>query len=193
MPSTRLVVARHTEPLDWLSGVRCPVTVYNKGPDAPPGLDALPLPNVGREAHTYLHHIVHNYHALDDYTVFAQGRPFDHCGTFVDQVNRFAEAPTPGFRDFADQVLDWESTCAVCMYQAWVPMAGTYAAVWGHAPPDTPVTFGAGAQFAVSRDRILSRPRDFYARALEVSTHDTPERPTYAAHAFERLWRVMFE
>ena len=36
------------------------------------------LPNRGREAGTWLHHIVSNYDRLADRTVFMQGDPFDH-------------------------------------------------------------------------------------------------------------------
>lgn len=195
MPSTRLVVARYTEPLDWLPDIRCSVTVYNKDSDMPSGVErvVIPLPNLGRESHTYLHHIVHNYNCLDDHTVFAQGRPFDHCRFFVNQVNQFAAAPQPGFHDFADRVLDDYSTCAACKHHSWIPMAQTYEALFGQPAPDTAVCFGAGAQFAVSRDLIRAHPVEFYERALAISSLDTPEHPTHAAHAFERLWRVIFE
>ena len=33
----------------------------------------IPLPNVGRESHTYLTHIVTQYDDLSDYTIFFQG------------------------------------------------------------------------------------------------------------------------
>ena len=71
------VVAHYEEDLHWLrrlpDGVR-PV-VYSKGQ----GTDgAFPLPNVGREAHTYLHHIATCYDKLPEVTGFSQGHPFDH-------------------------------------------------------------------------------------------------------------------
>ena len=87
-PSIALVVARWREDLAWLRRVPPAVAlhVYDKGGDA---ADLLPpplrrrvhlevLPNAGREAHTYLHHLAHRYDRLADLTVFAQGRPFDH-------------------------------------------------------------------------------------------------------------------
>ena len=76
-----LVVARHRENLNWLRRVpkKFRVTIYDKGGHH----DAKhPLPNVGREAHTYLHHIVTRYDDLAELTVFAQGKPFDHVSTF---------------------------------------------------------------------------------------------------------------
>jgi len=58
-----LVVARHREDLNWLRRVpkRFRVTLYDKG--GHPGARH-PLPNIGREAHTYLHHIVTRYDDL---------------------------------------------------------------------------------------------------------------------------------
>ncbi len=53
-----LVVARYAEDLAWLRNIppQIRATVYDKNPnDSHPG--ARQLPNVGREAHTYLHHI----------------------------------------------------------------------------------------------------------------------------------------
>ncbi|MGL1148113.1 hypothetical protein ACSTLH_00765, partial [Vibrio parahaemolyticus] len=37
------------------------------------------LPNVGREAHTWIHHIIERYETLSPYTLFLQGNPLDHC------------------------------------------------------------------------------------------------------------------
>ncbi|RYZ90483.1 MAG: DUF3431 domain-containing protein, partial [Proteobacteria bacterium] len=60
-----LVVARYLEDLAWLRNIppQIRATVYDKNADSPhPG--ALQLPNIGREAHTYLHHIVTRYDEL---------------------------------------------------------------------------------------------------------------------------------
>lgn len=79
-----IVVARYEEDLQWLfpSGKRA--IIYNKGK----ALDAetaakfkavVELPNVGREAHTYLYHIVNKWDTLAKVTIFVQGRINDHC------------------------------------------------------------------------------------------------------------------
>ena len=61
--SLELVVARYAEDLAWLRRVpkEFAVTVYNKGDIIP---DAIALPNIGREAHTYLHHLADHYEDL---------------------------------------------------------------------------------------------------------------------------------
>mmetsp|Transcript_21547 Transcript_21547/g.36716 ORF Transcript_21547/g.36716 Transcript_21547/m.36716 type:complete len:106 (+) Transcript_21547:177-494(+) len=46
--------------------------VYSKNLDKTPD-DAISLPNVGREAHTFLYHIVEKYNYLADWNVFTEG------------------------------------------------------------------------------------------------------------------------
>mmetsp|Transcript_2236 Transcript_2236/g.4092 ORF Transcript_2236/g.4092 Transcript_2236/m.4092 type:complete len:692 (-) Transcript_2236:163-2238(-) len=53
------------------SSATAKVTVYTKSLHSHPK-GAHVLPNVGREGHTYLHHIVNNYDNLADWTVFSQ-------------------------------------------------------------------------------------------------------------------------
>jgi len=82
-PEIGVVVARYREDLAWLRELGLPATVYNKGPELdasalPPGVRVQALPNTGREAHTFLTHIIANYAALPACTVFLQGDPFAH-------------------------------------------------------------------------------------------------------------------
>mmetsp|Transcript_6741 Transcript_6741/g.14718 ORF Transcript_6741/g.14718 Transcript_6741/m.14718 type:complete len:716 (+) Transcript_6741:260-2407(+) len=74
-----IVLAQFDEDLTWSDPYAHVRTVYCKGGFACSN-EAIPLPNVGREGHTYLHHIVHNYDDLASWTVFSQ-----------------AETPTQGY------------------------------------------------------------------------------------------------
>lgn len=58
-----LVVARYTEDVSWAGTFEGEVTIYNKGAalDGVPKADIICLSNVGREAHTFLYHLVHRY------------------------------------------------------------------------------------------------------------------------------------
>lgn len=76
-----LVVARYTEDVSWTSKVSIPVRIYNKGEFLQ---GTYPLPNIGREAHTYLHYIVETYENLPDLVCFTQGNPFDHSPRFLE-------------------------------------------------------------------------------------------------------------
>jgi hypothetical protein len=79
---TDLVIARYDESLLWTKEYSCRKIIYNKGDlltwegDNAPTISI--LPNVGREAHTFLFHIVTNWDNLADWTVFSQGWYRDH-------------------------------------------------------------------------------------------------------------------
>lgn len=80
--SVSIVVSRYNEDLQWLRDplfAKYNIFVYNKGIN-----DAFyktgtitSLPNIGRCDHTYIYHIVQNYHELDDIVVFLPGS----CGS----------------------------------------------------------------------------------------------------------------
>ena len=63
------VVAKYKENIDWTKNLDN-VIIYDKNNST--------LPNVGRESHTYIHHIITNWENLADITVFLQGHPHDH-------------------------------------------------------------------------------------------------------------------
>jgi hypothetical protein len=83
--SIELVIARYNEDILWLNKVKNKIiTVYNKGEDnINKKFKAIPLPNIGRESHTYLTHIINNYDNLADLTIFSQGDPFFHSPDFL--------------------------------------------------------------------------------------------------------------
>ena len=85
-----MVVARYNETLDWLKEKPFhffPYIVYNKGVNSnyykseEKWKEEIGLNNVGRESHSYLYHIVSNYHDLADLTIFLPGS--------VDSLNKY--------------------------------------------------------------------------------------------------------
>jgi len=64
-----LVLAHFNESVGWSDPYASIRTIYCKGSKVP---GCVELENVGREGHTYLHHIVTNYDKLADWTVFSQ-------------------------------------------------------------------------------------------------------------------------
>lgn len=189
-PDIEVVVAHCDEDLAWVrnlpTGVR--VAVYHKGRAAAGGTR---LPNVGREAHTYLHHIVQRYDGLAEVTVFAQGKPFDHVPDFHKLVRRLAggERIADGFR-WLGFVIDRDDLDGSRLFRTWgknqdgrgLDMRGFWRRLWG-APAPTGFTFYPGAHFAASAAQFRRRPRAFYRRARELSAC-FPD----AAHCFERCW-----
>lgn len=192
-----LVVARYTEDLSWLRKrpVNLVVTVYDKSPDASGGEGTVPLPNVGREAHTYLHHIVSRYESLAGWTVFCQGKPFDHAYDFKKTIREYVINPTiiGPFR-WLGHLIDTDDNRGERLFWPWsknedgrgLDLVGFHQALFGTDGPEQ-YTFVLGAQFAVHRDLIRQRPLSFYERALALST-TFPD----AAHCFERSWDRVF-
>jgi hypothetical protein len=68
-----VVMAQHDEDTSWSDILKHVRTLYCKGSQVE---GCIPLANVGREGHSYLHHIVNNYDNLSQWTVFTQaGEP----------------------------------------------------------------------------------------------------------------------
>lgn len=193
-----LVVCRSGEDLAWTKNIPrgVPLTVYDKTP--PPGSpwpDSTPLPNVGREAHAWLHHLVDRYNSLADWTVFAQGHPFDHVPDMHPVIRKLSggEPPPP---DFLWLGFLWETDDARGRptFVNWtknpkrreLDLDGFFQKLWGKAAPEK-VRYVGGGQFVLSRSAAHRRSRDFYERARNLAA-DFPD----AAHAFERTWDRVF-
>lgn len=213
-----LVIARYTEDLNWLRKrpVNLTVTIYDKSPDASGGEASISLPNVGREAHTYLHHLVSRYDSLAEWTVFCQGKPFDHAYDFKktmrdyassglksgagDDISPFSVSFAPnfspelgGFR-WLGHLIDTDDNRGERLFQPWsknedgrgLDMQGFHRALFGNDGPEH-YTFVLGAQFAIHGHVIRQRPLAFYEQALAISA-TFPD----AAHCFERSWDRVF-
>ena len=193
--SIELVVARYLEDLSWLRNIPPQISprVYDKSPTGN-------LPNVGREAHTYLHHICENYGNLADLTIFAQGKPFDHAFDFHKTLRALAATPdgvaaseAPAFR-WLGHIIDTDDENGARLFATWsknngderLDMNGFHRALFGSDGPAT-YTFRLGAQFIASRALIRARSLDFWRRALQISL-DFPD----AAHCYERSWDRVF-
>jgi hypothetical protein len=76
MASYHLVVAKYKEDVRWSENIHPEnLYIYDKSGEK---TQYIPLKNVGRESHTYIHHIVEHYDNLPDFIIFVQGNPFDH-------------------------------------------------------------------------------------------------------------------
>ena len=81
-----IIIARYKENIDWINEIKLypyinNIYVYNKFYQ-----EDYILSNVGREAHTYLYHITHNYDNLNTVNIFLQGNPLDHCPNLLDKI-----------------------------------------------------------------------------------------------------------
>lgn len=216
-PDILAVVARYREDLSWLRALGLPCVVYNKGPELdpallPPGARVETLPNVGREGHTYLTHILSGYGSLPRHTVFLQGDPFAHLAPpdgervspqglrqrILDLAAR--DLPFAGlawFRMACDPLgrpHDMADPAKKGRWKGWgrdIPVGQTFEALFGAPAPRKFIARAPTGNMLVRADRILARPAEFYRRALALVLAD-PEDERNTGHALERLWQAVF-
>ena len=195
MNTVEVVIAHFNEDLNWTEEINnvFPITIYHKG-SSPLFDGVIQLPNVGREAHTFLTHIVTHYDSLADVTLFLQGNPLDHIKT--DSLSEFIWSLVNSAQKYG---ISTNVSCATHKEHTFQPinMASTrqeslgqwFQRVLGMDFPLEGIVWYVGATMAVRKDKILSRPRCFYEELLQdVSHHDTPVE----AHFLERAWYYVF-
>lgn len=185
MGNFKVVVARYNEDVEWCKPFPC--IIYNKGGALP---NTIALPNIGREAHTYLHHIIENYDNLDDYTAFVQGDPFDHSPNILRNLRA---TPVTPFTWLSERII--LTTTEYDGDDPTLPMKEFTMMLYGKLIQRT-FKFGEGAQFIVSRDAIRRKPKAFYQFLLYVVSRE-PVRGsavdrTKGPWVIERFWQPIF-
>jgi hypothetical protein len=197
MSTHRLVMARYNESVNWVDCFGS-YTIYNKGRDdlaSRHRANSVKLPNVGREAHTYIHHIVENYDRLEDMLIFSQGGYRAHAN--FEPHEFMARALDVGEHGFSVRlgdtrgsvgsnarsfVLKWHGTDLYTKEP--YDLGGWWEKTTGESWVRSRSVFW-GATFSVRRDFILRRSRDSYRRILK--TLDWCANPM-EAHFCERAW-----
>jgi hypothetical protein len=170
----QFVIAKYNEDISWIEGLTNFI-IYNKGSELP---GSIVLPNIGREAHTYLYHIVMNYDTLAEHTCFLQGMPFDHC---PDLASRLASFDGGDVFYLSTHTLSCDRNGSP--HHSGLGVGTIYDKYFtGH---HTDFVFHPGAQFVVSKKMIHSRPKWFYEKLL---SDEGPEYPW----VYERLWSYIF-
>lgn len=184
-----IVVARYNEDIAWTKPFPN-VVVYNKGKKLPEGeYNEICLENVGREGHTFYKHICDNYDRLEDYTIFLQGRPFDHSPNIIKKINTYIEDSKINldFELLSDFILT--TNLKGCRHHGGLSLMGVYRKLFEHDGITDDFEFGAGGQFIVSKQRILKRPKEFYLKIVEMLKHSVNPIEGYV---LERLHPLIF-
>jgi len=217
-PSLDIVVAHHNEDLLWLKDVAQYCTVYVKGsvPGCFPRFGKIrQLPNIGREGHTYLYHIILNYDKLADITIFVQGAIDDHVACSITDMTEACSRMDgssvlifPSSDAVSRELVrfdEWEGiqwACHPCL-DKWATMgmksanstpAEYFAQYLGNGSIPLCLGYVSGAVFAVPRRLIQSRSLKFYERLMEAMflgtmKHVNPETGFY----MERFWLAMWQ
>ena len=176
MSNLHIVIARYNESLDWLDTCLTPqqrrsVWIYNKGPDSVSS-QIKTLPNVGREAHTYLTYIIENYDNLPERVYFLQGDPFPHLQfepsfdmvqtwfrAWDIQINRDGFSKNIKVDEIDRNYRELNTDPCSLNFGDWME---------AHvAPFRSPIQWYTGAIFGVSGSNIKNRSKDYYIKLLK--------------------------
>ena len=222
-----IVVARYSEKasdVDWMKQLeKGTLFLYEKGEaleeDFVAGFSNCNviqrhLPNIGRESHTYLTHIVDHWTDLekskDDVTLFTQAGIRAHI-SISSTTNEYIQAiakeaaekgfseslarqhpecgpehqPTPDFR-----IREWPLRSPLTpnprdeTFERWFERC-----LKQRFPPQSIYRWSMGAIFAVKNSTILQRGKAYYEALLAELTDTNPE----IGHFFERSWYYIFK
>jgi len=212
----QLIISRYNEDLEWIKLEpfnKYPIIVYNKGinedfakTDNIKKIEK--VPNVGRESHTYLYHIIQNYHNLAEVTIFLPGsadlsNKFERAKRMVyktGETNNTVMACTPetniidtlynfqidNYLSTNPQNADLNKDSTIQLSKIR-PYGEWYKATFKHGEQNLCVSWNA--IFSISKKHILQKSKSYYENLLkEVSNHSNPEE----GHFFERSWFAVF-
>lgn len=222
--SFEVVIARYYENLNWVAKEfpNEKITIYNKGKDDITPLanwKIIKLPNIGRESHTYLYHIIANYNHLADRTLFLQGDPYGHmnyiylplvryktkafnhitnkCRNVIarcgDSVSAYIKSYYKKDKDRLDsQSTELSRTRHGSFRDGVVDQnLDTYVSdvIGRNLPKDTILGWAMGALFAAEKEQILHHSKQYYQKILSTVDKLHPEEGYY----IEKSWDLILD
>lgn len=200
-----VVVAHYDEDLSyWLQDDTLPVVICSKADAGDPCCHA--AANIGDQHIHYMQWIVANYDCLPLRVAFVDAHVFDWHSDFdmLAYLRCLVHEPDLPSRDLFHPLTTADAQDHAILHQhialhaheaAGEDLDGLWAAVSQHngtAVPDHVAMVG-GAQFLVSRDRILRRPRTSWEELLRfIRDHEPPlHSHSPLSYALEYLWHVI--
>ena len=174
--SVHSVVARYNENIEWTSYLPS-LFLYSKGNSTKKSIS---LPNVGREGHTFYHHIVSYYHDLPDYLICIQGNPFDHSPNLFSSIQSYFNHPKQSYLPLSEKIVEDDMNDGTTWHwnmHSWyynlprIPKElpkKMYRKLFGKKKMPSRISYGAGAQFIVSKSSILKHPVEFYQSIVDL-------------------------
>ena len=212
--SLDIVVARYQEDISWIKNVPYDlydrVFIYNKGDNTDFIIDKselIKLPNLGRESHTYLHHVIQNYDNLAKLTFFVPGSAW-YRDDKKQKVLRVIEYLKDGKESYLivnkninnvneahnftidSYPISNEANRKKNSDPSLVPSNERPLGKWfnKHFPNEKLTSLSYTGILLVSREDIRKRPIEFYKNLLEEHSHINPE----VVHYSERVWKHIF-
>jgi hypothetical protein len=217
LPDVEFVIANYEENIEWVNKIPTnlynKLTIYNKG--RPKNYDSLvkkgakiyALPNIGREGHTYLYHIIKNYDNLSNVTVFLPGsaetfyQKKAQLDIILNTLREKKDSIIVGLTDpeYIQNELDnfmideYEITSdenrrknpGSVLEPAQVRPFGKW--IKARFPGEEMNCMGYRGLAAASRQDIHKRPREFYEQLIGELQSQNPE----VGHYVERAWPLI--
>ena len=144
--------------------------------------------NVGREGHTYYKYICDNYHNLEDYTIFLQANPFDHSPNIISNVKKYLNNKELSIDfEFLSEKIHYSSLDEQCSkYPECKNIHNTWERVFGVKDDNNECIFGAGAQFIVSKKKILENSKEFYENIVKILEYSINPLEGYDIERFHK-------
>ena len=164
--SFKIVIAKYKEDVGWVNKYfdKTDVIIYDKSGEV--NDNVINIPNVGREAETWMRYIVDNYYSLPDYIVFLQGKPFDHYSGVKDITTLLKQNPKK----------------TICLSDGIVkPVSATIKDKYNYTHKkiynmmyeksffgNEFEYYSYGAQYLVYKECVIDKPIEFYNRIQDM-------------------------
>lgn len=211
MSDFEIVISHFCEKSDWIKSTNISnikKIIYEKGnakqQNCPiyrddvtvKNVKVIKLPNIGREAHTYLYHIVNNYKELTDYTIFLQGNPLTHYSELIETLTRLPESLSDLY-EFSEGCYSLCDTCIMERPVEWSRFEISPKEVYDKFfnLKNKWFLYGSGAQYIIHKKCITNKPLDFYKRLYQHITKQSnlSKIETHLPWSLERLWPNIFD
>lgn len=186
-----LIISRYQEDITWTNSLPSFINTicYNKFFDS-----ENKLPNVGREGHTYLYHIINKYDNLSEINAFCQGNPIDHKPDILNVLSNIDtirdNIQASGFYPLGLTVTEGPYANIHTRHRCGLPMFYVLNMFFdlGMSISDKYDTV-YGGQFIVHKNNILARPKQFYVFLYKILSYEVDPIEGYI---LERLWPYIF-
>jgi hypothetical protein len=188
--SFSIIVARYNENVEWTKQFPN-VIIYNKGSKLDNNYNEVFLNNVGREGHTYYKYICDNYENLAEYTIFLQGNPFDQSPNIIYNLNNLTNYINNNelsidFEFLSEQIHHSSLDLECSRYWQCKNIHKNWERVFGVNIDNQECVFGAGAQFIVSKKKILKNTKEFYENIMKMLDYDIDPLEGYDIERFHK-------
>lgn len=209
----QVVIFRYMEDVSWVENLDN-VIIYNKGNRIKSKHPVINLPNVGMGGGSLFYHLVKNYDNIADVTFLVEANPWD--GDF--EVSKGIKDTPEGLKkliDYYKYIPEGEFASVPTRYQIidnmyqqpvnWNQRHHEYFIKFTHTWQEflddfidpkriidwkLPTRFYRNGHIAVTREAILSNPKNYYIKLLQYWKYDVPCFEWYVESVFGLVFNV---